>query len=252
MTLGQETAPTFNYTIQDHIFSARHYVGGDKARILMYPDWEGCHTHWAQKISADYAKTCQAEVILTDHYGKDNVKLSFDDAYQLNQALLTDPATARPIFKKMVQAIEPVWKSSGPIIVVGFCSGGSFALETGRSGADVDAVFCVHGNPQTPDPLEPKLAPASTADQSKMPIFLTVSGAEDPLITPQQHLEFEKEMRSADVRWSLHYISGAKHSFTRFDAHSSNRAVGYSRRADVETRYLINAQINALREMKET
>lgn len=242
--LKKDTRHTFDYAVENNRFWARRFYGGPKGRIILYPDWEGARTDWAQEIAAQYAMSCQAEVILTDHYGVDNPSPSFDDAYALNQALLKNPARARPIFAGLVDALEPFWTVSAPLFVVGFCSGGAFALETARATALIDAAFCVHGNPQSHDPL--------TAASPTSALYVVVHGGDDPIITPDQLMGFEREMRSVKARWSLHIISGAKHSFTRFDSRRTSFTVGYSRRAEVETRLLVRSQLEALLELSET
>lgn len=230
-----------SYQVDKTTFWARRYSGGDAGRILLYPDWEGCRTSWADIIAENYARTCSAEVILTDHYGVETPKPSFDDAYAINQSLLSNPNEARPLFKSITAALKPYWLVGGSLIVIGFCSGGSFALETARAGSSVDAAFCIHGNPQTPKPLSERC--------ENGPEFIVLHGAEDPLITPEQLQSFEMEMRTIRARWSLHYLSGAKHSFTRFDHQIGNQAVGYSRRAEYMTRHFVNAQIQVLTEL---
>lgn len=250
--LQTTSAHRFEYKIEELRLNAQHFTGGDKGRILMFPDWEGIHTNWAARIAHDYAKTCQAEVILTDHYGVDLPTPSFEHAYEINQGLLTRPDVTRPLFQKLVQGLEDHWTTGGPLIVVGFCSGGSFALETGRSGAGIDAAICIHGNPQTPQPISALTGAAAPESHMERPIFVVVHGGDDPLVSDVQLHAFETEMRTTRSRWALHIISGAKHSFTRFDTRRASHAIGYSRRADIEARHLVRAQMDALRETWET
>lgn len=239
---------TFEYVVGEQVFHAECFFGGHNGRVVIYPDWEGCHTNWARQIAAEYAATCNAEVILTDHYGVELPHPSFETAYELNQDLLANPERSRVLFRGIMDALAPKWQCDGPLFVVGFCSGGSFALETGRAASNVDAAVCVHGNPQTPLPLRSESSQLAAEDQLERPIFMVVHGGDDPLITGNQLSEFEREMRNARARWVLHVISGAKHSFTRFDSTRANHAIGYSRRADLETRHLVHSQMNALRE----
>ena len=246
------TGQKFEYQVEEQRYNAQHFFGGENGRIIMFPDWEGIQTGWAQRIAQEYAITCKAEVILTDHYGVETPRPSFEHAYEINQGLLSRPDITRPFFKKIVRAMQSMWQSHGPLFIIGFCSGGSFALETGRSGAGVDAAICVHGNPQTPQPLAAARIELSDEEYMERPIFLVVHGGDDPLISGAQIKDFEVEMRNARARWVMHTISGAKHSFTRFDTRRANHAIGYSRRADIEARHLVHAQLNALRETLST
>ncbi|MDH4074797.1 MAG: dienelactone hydrolase family protein, partial [Acidimicrobiia bacterium] len=47
---------------------------------------------------------------------------------------------------------------------------------------------------------------------------LVCIGAEDPLIPPQQRMDFEAEMRAGGVDWRMNLYGGAAHSFTNPDA----------------------------------
>lgn len=231
---------SFEYATAAGRYWGQHYYSGKKARILIMPDWEGAHSEWAQEISAQYAATCDAEVILTDHYGADNRLPDFNNAYAFNEELFADPLRTRELLRGIVAALEPKWKGGGPLIVVGFCSGGAFSFETGRSGAAVDAAICIHGNPQS---VLPMVKPGNP------PFFTVIHGANDPVISQEQLSAFQVEMQSAGAAWTLHIISGAKHSFTRFDSRRESYAVGYSRRAEVEARQVVKAQIAFMTEM---
>lgn len=136
------TARNFHYAINGSgQYWAQHHVGGNKARIILLPDWEGAHTDWAQLIAFNYAATCEAEVILTDPYGAANPKPSFEAAVSFNERLLGRPDEARALLKGMSEALSTEWGSDSPLIVVGFCSGGAYALEAGRAGIEADAVL---------------------------------------------------------------------------------------------------------------
>jgi dienelactone hydrolase len=233
---------SFIYSINESDqYWAQHHTGGDNARIVLLPDWEGARTPWAQRIASTYAMTCQAEVILTDPYGVDNACPSFDAAAVFNQRCLNHPDQARIMLRGMAKALSNQWCNDGPLIFVGFCSGGAYSFEAGRADLGADAVFCVHGNPQSPMPLQ---------HAGRYPVFSVVHGHDDPIITSDQIMSFETEMLQVNAVWSLHVISGAKHSFTRFDSRFENDAVGYSRRAEVETRHLVRSQIASFHEMR--
>lgn len=81
-------------------------------------------------------------------------------------------------------------------------------------------------------------------------MFSVIHGGDDAIVTDDQLRNFEIEMRQVKAPWSLHVISGAKHSFTRFDIRRENYAVGYSQRAEVEARHLLRSQIASIHELR--
>lgn len=94
------------------------------------------------------------------------------------------------------------------IAAIGYCMGGSCALELARSGADVSGVVSFHGVLATTAPA------AAGAVKAKV---LVCAGAIDPLVPPAQVRAFEDEMSAAGVDWQLVMYGGAAHSFTNAD-----------------------------------
>jgi dienelactone hydrolase len=95
------------------------------------------------------------------------------------------------------------------IAAIGFCFGGTTVLELARGGADVAGVVSFHGGLQTTSPAEPGTIKASV---------LVCTGADDPMIPPQQVVEFEDEMRKSGADWQVISYGDTVHSFTNPDA----------------------------------
>ena len=91
------------------------------------------------------------------------------------------------------------------LAAIGYCFGGTTALEIARSGADVKAVVGFHSGLATARPQD------AVNIEGKV---LVCIGADDPIIPPEQRLAFEKEMKSAAIDWRLQVYGGAGHSFT--------------------------------------
>lgn len=89
---------------------------------------------------------------------------------------------------------------------IGFCFGGSVALELARAGADIKAAVSFHGVLTTKIPAVTGEVKASV---------LVCTGADDPLAPPDQVAAFENEMRSAQVRdWQVISYGNTLHGFT--------------------------------------
>jgi len=110
------------------------------------------------------------------------------------------------------------------IAAIGYCFGGTTALELARGGADVAGVVSFHGGLNTLN--------ASDAKQIKAKV-LALHGADDPHVPPAEVAAFETEMRDAKVDWSLVAYGGAVHSFTDWNAGNDNsKGSAYNEKAD--------------------
>jgi dienelactone hydrolase len=110
------------------------------------------------------------------------------------------------------------------VAAIGYCFGGSTALELARGGAPLSAVVSFHGGLEAPRPDDAKHIRAKV---------LVCHGAKDPLIPPEQVAAFEAQMRSTKVDWQLTSYGGAVHSFTNPDADKlGNPALAYDASAD--------------------
>ena len=111
------------------------------------------------------------------------------------------------------------------LAAIGFCFGGSVALELARSGAELKAAVSFHGVLGTKMPAAEGQVKASV---------LVLTGAEDPLAPPDQVLAFENEMRAAKVAdWQVISYGNVLHGFTNPAADGSMmRTAMYDASAD--------------------
>lgn len=106
---------------------------------------------------------------------------------------------------------------------IGFCFGGTAALELARSGAELACAIAFHGQLGTNAPQD------SRSIKSKI---LACVGARDPLIPAAQRVAFVQEMTQANVDFQL-LVLNAVHGFTdkSVDRHGV-WALAYDERAD--------------------
>jgi dienelactone hydrolase len=88
---------------------------------------------------------------------------------------------------------------------VGFCFGGGNVLELARSGADLDAVVCLHGDLAT-------TMPARKGD-IKAAIFV-IHGSKDPVAPKADRDALEAELDAAEANWQMLDFGGRLHSFS--------------------------------------
>ena len=110
------------------------------------------------------------------------------------------------------------------LAVIGYCFGGTAALELARSGADVLGTVSFHGGLNTPHPADARNIRGKV---------LALHGADDPFVKPDEVAAFQKEMRDAKVDWEMNFYGNAVHSFTNPKSGSDNsKGVAYNEKAD--------------------
>lgn len=102
--------------------------------------------------------------------------------------------------------------------VMGYCFGGTGALELARSGADIKAAVSMHGGLSTSNPEDAKNIKATV---------LVCHGADDTVVPDKELLAFMDEMRNADIDWYLMIFGNAVHGFTH-----RNDTERYNKNAD--------------------
>ena len=109
---------------------------------------------------------------------------------------------------------------------MGYCFGGLCVLELARSGAALAGVVSFHGILSTKTPEDAKNVTAK---------ILVCTGAEDPLVPPDQVAAFAAEMTKANVDWQVITYGGAKHAFTNPDAGGRIPGLAYNANADARS-----------------
>jgi dienelactone hydrolase len=139
------------------------------------------------------------------------------------RVLLDDPLRARAVGTAGLDVLlaDPHTDTSR-VAAIGFCFGGTLAIELARGGADLRAAVGFHSR------LETKRPEDAVNITGKI---LANIGADDPLIPAEQRLAFEEEMRAGGVDWQLNVYGGAVHSFTNPGSDGSNPAFKYDEAA---------------------
>jgi dienelactone hydrolase len=110
------------------------------------------------------------------------------------------------------------------IAAIGYCFGGTTALELARAGADVAGVVSFHGGLDMPNPDDTKNIKAKV---------LICHGGDDPYVPTEQVADFQNQLRQAKVDWQFIAYGGAVHSFTNPDAgNDPSKGAAYNANAD--------------------
>ncbi len=110
------------------------------------------------------------------------------------------------------------------LAAIGYCFGGTTALEMARAGEPILAAVGFHSGLATAKPAQ--------AGAVKAKVLVQI-GAADPMVGAEQRVAFEKEMTDAGVDWRMTLFGGVVHSFTNPDADRLGRPeLAYDKSAD--------------------
>jgi dienelactone hydrolase len=164
--------------------------------------------------------------LAADMFGERRQAKNLQEVANLVGGLRNEPETLRARGRAALATLAALPQvDAGRIAAIGFCFGGSVALELARDGADIKAAVSFHGVLSTRTP-----AVAGTMKAS----VLVLTGADDPLAPPEQVRAFEEEMRAAEVRdWQVVSYGNTLHGFTNPAADGSMmRTALYNEQAD--------------------
>jgi dienelactone hydrolase len=140
-------------------------------------------------------------------------------------ALIGDPERTRDLALAGLDVLlQQAPTDSSRVAVIGYCFGGTVALELGRAGADVKAIVGFH----------PGLTNVRPNDSRNIVgEVLMFIGDADPIVDVAQRHAFEAEMRASGVAWQVHVYGNVEHSFTHPYANLANLpGIKYDKVAD--------------------
>lgn len=145
-------------------------------------------------------------VLAADLYGGRTVARDFEHAMQLMGDLRNDTAKWRTRAQAAIDALASQTEADAERLgALGYCFGGSTALELVRHGTPLRGAVSLHGILQTDTPALRGTSPSSV---------LVCTGADDPMVPPEQVVAFLEEMRQAQIDCQTVIYSGAQHAFT--------------------------------------
>jgi dienelactone hydrolase len=194
-----------------------------KPAIMVVHDWMGIGGYTQGKAEA-LAKQGYVTMAV-DVYGKGVKPKNTDEASALagkfkdNRTLLREHMKAA--YDKLVSM-----KNVNPkkVVVMGYCFGGTAALELARAGTPLAGTATFHGGLSNPKPQD------ASQIQGKV---LVMHGADDPFVNKKEVEAFKDEMGKAKVK--LEFVSYPKsvHSFTNPEAGNDNsKGAAYNAEAD--------------------
>jgi dienelactone hydrolase len=191
-------------------------VKAPRPGLVLVPNWLGINE--ANLKQAELVAGKEYVVLVADVYGLDGRPKTMEEAGKAAGGLTGDRALLRTRVAKslaLLLAEKHASLDAKKVGAIGFCFGGTTALELARMGAKVPAIVTFHAGLSSPRPDDAKNITGRV---------LVLHGADDPNVPPDEVKAFEDEMRGAKVDWQLHAFGGAVHSFTDVDAHLAGNA----------------------------
>jgi dienelactone hydrolase len=197
-------------------------VAGKRPAVLIVHQWKGLGDY--EKKRAEMLAKLGYNVFAADIYGKGIRPSSPKDAGALAGKYKSDRALLRERVKAGLDALtKSELTDAKHVAAIGYCFGGTTALELARSGANISGVVSFHGGLSSPNPADAKNIKCKV---------LVLHGADDPNVNPEVP-GFQDEMRKAKVDWQFVAYGNAVHSFTDWNAGSDNsKGAAYNEKAD--------------------
>jgi len=178
--------------------------------VVIFPEWWGLTDY--PKHRAEQLAQLGYVAFAADMYGDGKTTDNPAEAGQWDKAVMDDPDLLRARAQAALDALsKDSHVDTKHIAAIGYCFGGTVALELARSGAPLTGVVSFHGGLATKNPDDAKNIKGK---------IMVCTGGDDAFIPAAQVDGFEDEMRKAGVNWQVLVYGGAHHAFTNPEADS--------------------------------
>lgn len=179
--------------------------------VLILPAWKGIDTE-ATTASLELSKIGY-KTFVADIYGEENLPKTNEEAKKISSFYKTNPEAYHNRINLALKELIKLGVNPNKIVVIGYCFGGTGALETARAQFPVAGVVSIHGN-------------LGKADRPNGPLstnILVLHGADDAAVSPEEIKNFETEMKQAKADWQMIYYANSKHTFTNPESGDYNQ-----------------------------
>ena len=191
--------------------------------ILIVHDWMGL-AQFDKDKAVSLAKQGYV-AFAVDVYGKGIRPANADEAKKLATKYKENRALLRSHMRAAYDTLAGLKETdSNKLLVMGYCFGGTAALELARDSVPLVGTVTFHGGLSNPTPADAK--------NIKGPV-LVLHGADDPFVLPTEVQAFKDEMKNAHIPLTFIAYPGAVHAFTNPAAGSDNsKGAAYNAAAD--------------------
>ncbi|WP_264564866.1 dienelactone hydrolase family protein [Flavobacterium sp. N3904] len=193
----------------------------EKPGVLILPAWKGIDN--LSKDTADKLSKMGYYAFIADIYGEGNYPKDNNEAGNNAGYYKKNFEAYQKRISLALQQLIAAGANPDNIVVIGYCFGGTGALEAARGHLNVKGAVSFHGGLgkdefRTTEPITAKI--------------LVCHGADDPYESTEEILNFQKEMRDSKADWQMIYYSNAVHSFTNPESGTDNsKGAAYNEKA---------------------
>lgn len=194
-----------------------------KGTFLIIHQWMGLTEN--EKMRARLLSENCFNAFAVDMYGASIRPKNKKEASAQSRLYKTNNSLAR---SRLFAALNEVQKfpnvDAEKIGVMGYCFGGTMALDFARAGADLKTAISFHGGLRAPTPANAQTLKAE---------IIVHHGGDDPFVKPKELAGFQQEMAAAKARLSFYQYPNAVHAFTQKEAGSDvSSGAAYNAAAD--------------------
>lgn len=179
--------------------------------VLILPAWMGIDAH--AKESAIDLSYLGYKTFVADIYGEGNKPTNGKEAGQKAGYYKKNIEEYQKRIQLAIDELVKQGADANNIVVMGYCFGGTGAVEAARANMNVKGIVSFHGGLGRD---EKRLIEAIKAK------VLVLHGADDPYVNEAEVKLFQTEMRTAKADWQMVYYANAVHSFTDKNAGADN------------------------------
>ena len=219
-TAAAITTKNVTYTVDDQAYEG-YYAKADKPNapfILLIHDWDGLTDY--ERKRADMLANEGYNVLAADMFGQGIRPTSVEENKRLTGALYDDRNKMRRILQGALNAGRLEGNDVRNGTTMGYCFGGTVALELARAGFPQKAFVPFHGAFDIPT--------GQSYDNTKGEI-LVFHGSADESVSLESFATLGKTLEAANVPHEMITYSGAPHAFSvfgsdRYDARADERS----------------------------
>ncbi len=209
-------------TVLEGIVAFDDDAAGKRPGVLIVHDWMGVSAFTVAKAKELAQQGYIAFV--ADIYGKASRPKDAQEAgdfagkYKKDRKLLRSRAQAG--LRTLVKRADV---DAARVAAIGFCFGGTAAIELAKSGAALKGVVSFHGGLDAPTPGDSKNIKAKV---------LVLHGADDPFVPAADIAAFKKDLNEARVDWVMTEYADTVHAFTQPSAGTDkSKGAAYNERS---------------------
>lgn len=196
------------HTVNNRAYES-YYIDKGKTATLVFiiHDWDGIGEYEVKR--AEMLAELGYSVFAIDLFGKGIRPKEDKDKKILTSELYSDRKKMRQLINAGIEEARKLGLNTNNAIMLGYCFGGSAALELARSGTVMKGYVSFHGGLATPK--------GQDYSKVKSPLLI-IHGTADSVVSMEEFAQLAVLMEQSRVPHEMITYSGAPHAFTVFNS----------------------------------